>query len=1389
MDLQPPLTDGGAQITSYKVDWDSNPGVHEVQAITTSAYVGPNEIQTITTSALVHPEVQVVTTSSTHIAAVQRVVISGGSPGGTLGGQFFLSLDTKATGGSAQYTGYIAVNAPPHISPANNSRTSVEDIISALSNVDGRVVVTPHIIDSSTYEYRVTFPLSMGNVPLMTANTDELMPLGVAQVNVYSVSIGNILSGTFRLGFEGDNTVNIPFDATEEELTSALEALPSVGAVTVSRSTSDFQRGYSWSVTFGSPMNSGNIPAMSFDKSGLVTSNPTATTTIAIVSYDGNQLGGAFSLSFTNTKGVLGTTTIPIAFNAEAFEVVSALEKMSNNVIPAGSVAVTRTGPDGQLGYTWTVQFLDNYNHTFSGLLNNFAPTYSSTLTGLQKSVTVVKLRPGTVKEVQLVSITNSAPYNSSLYMAFQFDGMKSIGIPLQPSAAAPYCVSAVTEVQSITSSSVNTQQTQSQGDGQVSHYTMFRLSYGSEVTPWVTANPLSSPGDCSLAAAAIKSGLETFTEFFKVVVTYAKVPDASQSCVWTVSFVSSQGPLSQLKVQTKNTASKMVDPAFGYSSTVGDDTLKTAVSVVGKLDAIKAALELLPNVGSVTVTADSSVSSSTKCAWKVTFDTKAGSVSFPQLLVHLYTNHVGVNQSSFAFTSTANYLSAQAVVTNLVHGTSSPLGGYFALTFNGARTGYLPYNSGARDVAEALMNLDTVGDVNVVRSMTDENNGYTWTVTFLSELGPLSDMIFDSVDLTGTVATGVVSKLVQGVFPPFNSLDQTNGLPLGSAVITNTNDMSLLVDSLEQGIAYYFRASAINSVGQGPYGYSPIPFAIPEPQRPSAPTNATVSNVDGTSVSVSFDSPLLDGGEDVTFYKIEYGPVGFVPEIQQVSVLCDVVPAVQVVTTSTSHATPAVQLIHIDSSYRSNVKITHDIQFVQCDASGGSFRLQFAGQYTPPISYNAKQADIKNALLQIDVINDVSVTFTGGLSQACTPNYGLETGFNVTFIDVTHMAGNLPVMSATTNSLSGLRRIDITHYPGNAPLGGSFRLSFMGSISQQIPVNASAAQLTFFLENLDTIPTGGVVVSSDTYSQSGPCSGCIQWRVTFVSPDLGGDIDALEVVDFYNYVSGSGQLLSVFSGGLETVTQRGGTAPSVRGNQVGGQFTLSFRGYTTDPIEYNAADTVVKAALEQLSNIGTVTVVRSGPSVWQEYAWTVTFDSMPGAFPIGSEVVDQMIPIFSNSLLGTGASATVTTISSGTSTLSGYFNLQFTDNQATTVAGGIPVDASASELEAALNALSNMGTVSVSRTMLANGYKWLVTFNGCKIVNGIDVCNEGLVDLFVATNHSSCPLLVTKVCTLLAYVLDIINTKHFSFVLLVSCRCWSRQLSQCQWVVRGVRD
>jgi hypothetical protein len=108
----------------------------------------------------------------------------------------------------------------------------------------------------------------------------------------------------------------------------------------------------------------------------------------------------------------------------------------------------------------------------------------------------------------------------------------------------------------------------------------------------------------------------------------------------------------------------------------------------------------------------------------------------------------------------------------------------------------------------------------------------------------------------------------------------------------------------------------------------------------------------------------------------------------------------------------------------------------------------------------------------------------------------------------------------------------------------------------------------------------------------------------------------------------------------------------TMTGSPAGGTFTLTFDGETTGTIVYNAAASVVQAALEGLSNIniGDVTVTGTGP-------WTVTF---------GGRYAGVNVPVFtanSGSLTG-GTSPTLTPtttteggsgVTDGSDVLAGY--------------------------------------------------------------------------------------------------------------------------------------
>jgi len=74
-----------------------------------------------------------------------------------------------------------------------------------------------------------------------------------------------------------------------------------------------------------------------------------------------------------------------------------------------------------------------------------------------------------------------------------------------------------------------------------------------------------------------------------------------------------------------------------------------------------------------------------------------------------------------------------------------------------------MPYNASSARVESELEELATVDDVLVQRSLVDENEGYTWTVTFSQNLGDLPLLEVDSTGLEGTLAGAVVEEQTRG--------------------------------------------------------------------------------------------------------------------------------------------------------------------------------------------------------------------------------------------------------------------------------------------------------------------------------------------------------------------------------------------------------------------------------------------------------------------------------------------------------------------------------------------------------------------------------------------------------------------------------------------------
>lgn len=73
LEFAAPPSDGGALLTSYRVEWDPAAAVPEVQLVTTALQTGPNEVQRVQTLAAPQYEVQTITTSAASAPSIQTV--------------------------------------------------------------------------------------------------------------------------------------------------------------------------------------------------------------------------------------------------------------------------------------------------------------------------------------------------------------------------------------------------------------------------------------------------------------------------------------------------------------------------------------------------------------------------------------------------------------------------------------------------------------------------------------------------------------------------------------------------------------------------------------------------------------------------------------------------------------------------------------------------------------------------------------------------------------------------------------------------------------------------------------------------------------------------------------------------------------------------------------------------------------------------------------------------------------------------------------------------------------------------------------------------------------------------------------------------------------------
>jgi len=304
-----------------------------------------------------------------------------------------------------------------HDAPAKRGdgapRTSVEEILEAMPNI-GDVTVNRVGPDAQGgYAWSVTFDAAAGDVPQLYLAQSALQSIG-ADVSIGTVQDGSIIGGYFRLSYEGDQTDPIPTDATENDIRIAMQALSTVGTISV-RSVpppelapqfpAEFGSQSSaavaglegpigeraWAITFTSDSNSGVlsdiVPSSELmlgdGAQVLLCTGGSTAYPCAGLSSRGNFISGSLSLEW-------GGANATVPFDATATSMKSALEQK----LGTGSVTVDRTGPDRNGGFTWTIAF-----DQLQGNVDEIQ--VSSNLNGTDAMASLVETHQGTVQEVQ----------------------------------------------------------------------------------------------------------------------------------------------------------------------------------------------------------------------------------------------------------------------------------------------------------------------------------------------------------------------------------------------------------------------------------------------------------------------------------------------------------------------------------------------------------------------------------------------------------------------------------------------------------------------------------------------------------------------------------------------------------------------------------------------------------------------------------------------------------------------------------------------------------------------------------------------------------------------------------------------------------------------------
>ena len=187
------------------------------------------------------------------------------------------------------------------------------------------------------------------------------------------------------------------------------------------------------------------------------------------------------------------------------------------------------------------------------------------------------------------------------------------------------------------------------------------------------------------------------------------------------------------------------------------------------------------------------------------------------------------------------------------------------ATAFTRVKSSRLPHDVSADDLKITLENMDSVGQVEVRREdagSAGNEDGYKWYITFLTNVGPQPSLLIDTEALLGSndPAGFRSSKLVEGIAP-----DNFSQITISDPATTVVN-----ITGLDTAVQYHVQVRANSNDRGSSLAMPTIPFAASPGQVPGTPLAPRVRPQNSETMLVTYEERAESNGAPISHYVIE---------------------------------------------------------------------------------------------------------------------------------------------------------------------------------------------------------------------------------------------------------------------------------------------------------------------------------------------------------------------------------------------------------------------------------------------------------------------------------------------------------------------------------------